>query len=191
MTPGLWKRHEDLQQLQLYPRESWEVLKIGIDFVSRVLGFHRWKKGVSSFADLETVRRFHDNLPEVEFDQAQYRVISSNMKVKWVLDEGHVVYARGGATRRTDHVIKDITEEKHAIDALRQSEAKYRDFFNSTSDMAFAISPDGVFIDIICPGGKASGGHHPGNREGHGIDARLPPERLQSLRKNCRGDQGL
>jgi PAS domain-containing protein len=100
------------------------------------------------------VRRFHDNLPEVEFDQAQYRVISSNMKVKWVLDEGHVVYARGGATRRTDHVIKDITEEKHAIDALRQSEAKYRDFFNSTSDMAFAISPDGVFIDIICPGVK-------------------------------------
>jgi PAS domain S-box-containing protein len=98
--------------------------------------------------DIEKVKKFYDALPEEEFDQAQYRIISSNKKVKWVLDEGHVVYARGGATRRIDHVIKDITEEKNAIDALRQSEAKYKDFFNSTSDMAFAISPEGLFIDI-------------------------------------------
>jgi PAS domain S-box-containing protein len=98
--------------------------------------------------DVEMVRKFYDNLPEVEFDQAQYRIVSNNKKVKWVLDEGHVVYARGGATLRIDHVIKDITEEKYAIDALRQSEAKYKDFFNSTSDMAFAISPEGMFIDI-------------------------------------------
>lgn len=130
--------------------------------------------------DLETVRTYYDNLPEVEFDQAQYRIISSNIKVKWILNEGHLVYARGGATRKIDHVIKDITEEKHAIDALRQSEAKYKDFFNSTSDMAFAISPEGVFF-----------GDHPGNQEGHGIDARLPPEHQQCLRKNCRGDQSL
>jgi PAS domain S-box-containing protein len=98
--------------------------------------------------DFAKVKKFYDTLPEEEFDQAQYRIVSSNKKVKWVLDEGHVVYARGGATRRIDHVIKDITEEKNAIDALRQSEAKYKDFFNSTSDMAFAISPEGVFIDI-------------------------------------------
>ncbi len=107
--------------------------------------------------DLERVKHFYDNLPEAEFDQAQYRIISSNNKVKWVLDEGHVVYVRGGTIRRIDHVIKDITEEKKAIDALRQSEAKYKDFFNSTSDMAFAISPEGVFIDINDAGLKLLG----------------------------------
>lgn len=98
--------------------------------------------------DAEAVKNFYDTLPEVEFNQAQYRIISSNKKMKWVLDEGHVVFARGGAIHRIDHVIKDVTEEKNAIDALRQSEIKYRDFFNSTNDMAFAISPDGLFIDI-------------------------------------------
>ena len=107
--------------------------------------------------DLEKVRTFYDNLPEVEFDQMQYRIISNNKKVKWVLDEGHVVLARGGATRRIDHVIKDITEEKNAIDALTQSEEKYKDFFNSTSDMAFAISPEGMFIDINDAGLKLLG----------------------------------
>jgi PAS domain S-box-containing protein len=107
--------------------------------------------------DLGRVKDFYDNLPEAEFDQAQYRIVSSNNTLKWVLDEGHVVYTRGGTIRRIDHVIKDITEEKKAIDALRQSEAKYKDFFNSTSDLAFAISPDGVFIDINDAGLKLLG----------------------------------
>ncbi len=113
--------------------------------------FTKGEKHVMDFVhpeDIGKVRKFYNNLPEVEFDQVQYRIISNNQKVKWVLDEGHVVYARGGATRRIDHIIKDITEEKNAIDALKQSEAKYKDFFNSTSDMAFAISPEGMFIDI-------------------------------------------
>jgi PAS domain S-box-containing protein len=112
--------------------------------------FTRGENHVLSFVhpdDLRKVKQFYDNLPEAEFDQSQYRIISSN-KVKWVLDEGHVVYSGRGTIRRIDHVIRDITEEKSAIDALRQSEAKYRDFFNSTSDMAFTITPEGVFIDI-------------------------------------------
>jgi PAS domain S-box-containing protein len=107
--------------------------------------------------DIGKVKQFYDNLPEAEFDQAQYRIISNNNKVKWVLDEGHVVYSSRGTIRRIDHVIRDITEEKHAIDALRQSEAKYKDFFNSTSDMAFAITPEGIFIDINDAGLKLLG----------------------------------
>ncbi|HBZ55048.1 MAG TPA: histidine kinase [Syntrophobacteraceae bacterium] len=106
--------------------------------------------------DLGKVKQFYDNLPEAEFDQLQYRIVSSN-KVKWVHDEGHVVYSNRGTIRRIDHVIRDITEEKNAIDALKQSEAKYRDFFNSTSDMAFAITPEGVFMDINDAGVKLLG----------------------------------
>lgn len=107
--------------------------------------------------DARAVKEYYDKLPQVEFDQAHYRIISSNRKVKWVLDEGHVVFARGGVPQRIDHVIKDVTEEKNAIDALRQSEIKYRDFFNSTNDMAFAIAPDGLFIDINEAGLKLLG----------------------------------
>ncbi|MHC1743200.1 MAG: PAS domain S-box protein [Syntrophobacteraceae bacterium] len=98
--------------------------------------------------DIGKVKQFYNNLLEMEFDEAQYRVISSNRRTKWVIDEGHVVYSSKGTIRRIDHVIRDITEKKKAIDALRQSEAKYKDFFESTSDMAFAITPEGVFIDI-------------------------------------------
>jgi PAS domain S-box-containing protein len=103
------------------------------------------------------VKQFYDNLLEMEFDEAQYRIISSNRRTKWVIDEGHVVYSSKGTIRRIDHVIRDITDEKKAIDALKQSESKYKDFFESTTDMAFAITPEGVFIDINEAGLKLLG----------------------------------
>jgi PAS domain S-box-containing protein len=107
--------------------------------------------------DIGKVKQFYNNLLELEFDEAQYRIISNNRRTKWVIDEGHVVYSSKGTIRRIDHVIRDITDEKKAIDALKQSESKYKDFFESTSDMAFAITPEGVFIDINAAGLKLLG----------------------------------
>jgi len=107
--------------------------------------------------DMEKVYQFYRKLPEAEFDEVQYRIISGNENVKWVVDEGHVVYSQRGTIRRIDHVIRDITEEKKILDALKQSEAKYRNFFDSTSDMAFTLTPQGGFIDINDAGVKLLG----------------------------------
>jgi len=76
-----------------------------------------------------------------------------------VLDEGRVVYAEKGRVSRLDHVIRDITEEKRALDALKQSEEKYRSFFSkSTNDMAYAMgTPEEDFIDINDAGLKLLG----------------------------------
>lgn len=98
--------------------------------------------------DVEMVNQFYLDLPEAEFDEMEYRIVSNDKQVKWVLDEGHVVYSHKGVIRRMDHVIRDITEEKKVSDALRRSEAKYRNFFDSTSDMAFTLTPEGRFLDI-------------------------------------------
>jgi PAS domain S-box-containing protein len=107
--------------------------------------------------DIEKVRQFYGNLIEAEFDGMQYRIIGSNKKVRWVFDEGHAVYSARGTIRRIDHVIRDITDEKKAIDALKHSEAKYKNFFEFTSDMAFTLSADGSFIDINDAGLKLLG----------------------------------
>lgn len=107
--------------------------------------------------DEGSVKRFYRNLPEVEFDEMRYRIVTGSKRIKWVHDEGYVIYSAEGTIRRIDHVIKDITDEKQALDALRQSEAKYRDFFESTSDMAYQVTPDGVFMDINDAGLKLLG----------------------------------
>lgn len=122
--------------------------------------FTTGEKDLLSFVhpqDKDKVLRFYRELPEAEFGEARYRIITAGGVVKWVHDEGHVVYSASGTLRRMDHVIRDITEEKKAIDALSQSEAKYRDFFESTSDMAYTVTPDGVFMDINEAGLKLLG----------------------------------
>jgi PAS domain S-box-containing protein len=98
--------------------------------------------------DRESVREFYRSLVDEEFGEMQYRIISSNGRIKWVHDEAHLVYCTARAVRRIDHVIRDITEQKEALDALTRSEEKYRDFFQSTKDMAYSVSPDGTFLDI-------------------------------------------
>jgi PAS domain S-box-containing protein len=116
-----------------------------------VRDFSSGKRHVMDFVhprDVENVKEFYASLPELEFAELEYRIISSNKAVKWVLDEGRVVYAEKGRVRRLDHVIRDITEEKRALDALKQSEEKYRSFFESTNDMAYAVTPEGTFMDI-------------------------------------------
>ena len=109
--------------------------------------------------DSEKVRQFYKSLSELEFADISYRIISNNKGVKWVLDEGRIVYAEGGGgrVRRIDHIIRDITEEKKALDALKQSEEKYRSFFQSTNDMAYAVTPEGIFMDINDAGLKLLG----------------------------------
>jgi PAS domain S-box-containing protein len=122
--------------------------------------FTSGKEHITKFVhpiDRKRVKQYYKNLPEAEFDEAQYRIISKNRRIKWVLDQGHIVYSDKGAIRRIDHVIRDITEEKKAIDALKENEAKYRDFFESTNDMAYAVTPQGVFIDINDAGLKLLG----------------------------------
>lgn len=98
--------------------------------------------------DREAVGRFYRSLEEDEFGEMQYRIISSTGRIKWVHDEGQLVYCTIRSIRRLDHVIRDITEQKEALDALTRSEEKYRDFFQSTKDMAYSVTSDGTFIDI-------------------------------------------
>jgi PAS domain S-box-containing protein len=125
-----------------------------------VRDFGRGKKHVMDFVhprDLEKVKGFYASLPELEFAELEYRIINNNRTVKWVLDQGRVVYGQNGRLRRLDHVIRDITEEKRALDALKQSEEKYRSFFESTNDMAYSVTPEGTFMDINDAGLKLLG----------------------------------
>lgn len=98
--------------------------------------------------DREKVQDYYHNLIEEEFDELQYRIVSKNGRVKWVHDEGRLVYCTARSIRRIDHVIRDITEQKEALDALTRSEKKYRNFFHHTKDMAYSVTPEGHFIDI-------------------------------------------
>lgn len=98
--------------------------------------------------DRKNVREFYQSLQELEFNELEYRIVRSDGKIRWVLDEGYIVYCKSKTLQRIDHMIRDITEQKLAIQNLHKSERKYKEFFHKTKDMAFCVSPEGVFLDI-------------------------------------------
>lgn len=98
--------------------------------------------------DRDKVDAFYRSIKEMEYGELEYRIVRSDGKIRWVRDEGYVVFCTSRGLRRIDHMIRDITEEKKALLELHGSRQRYRDFFHKTKDMAFSASPDGVFLDI-------------------------------------------
>ncbi|MBC7355211.1 MAG: PAS domain S-box protein [Desulfomicrobiaceae bacterium] len=107
--------------------------------------------------DLQAVRQYYASLQESEFDEMEYRIITPSGQTKWVHDEGHTAYCPDQMGQRIDHVLRDVTARRQAMDALASSEARYRDFFHSTHDMAYSVRPDGVFLDINEAGARMLG----------------------------------
>ncbi len=85
-----------------------------------------------------------------------YRIVTPTGRIKWVLDYGRVEFI-SGKVRRVTHIIEDITEEKKALDEIRDSEEKYRRIFERSKDMIYILKPSGQIIDINPAGLKLLG----------------------------------
>lgn len=107
--------------------------------------------------DQLAVRQFYARLVEEEFAEMEYRIITPAGHRKWIHDEGHVAFCPGRQDQRIDHVLRDVTARRQAVDALARSEERYREFFHSTSDMAYEALPDGTIHDINTAGARLLG----------------------------------
>jgi PAS domain S-box-containing protein len=75
-----------------------------------------------------------------------FRLIRKTGTVRW--GELSVVAITWDGCPATLNFLTDVTERKHAEDALRESEARYREFFKTTRDGVFITTPVGQFIDF-------------------------------------------
>ncbi|HCU67845.1 MAG TPA: hypothetical protein DGF30_01120 [Desulfomicrobium sp.] len=100
--------------------------------------------------DSDKVHAFYAGLVDREFDRIEYRIVHANGDIRWVRDEGEVVYKEQGLGRvqQVYHFIKDITDRKNDEERLRVNEQKYRRIFENSTDPIFVASADGTFTDI-------------------------------------------
>ncbi len=66
----------------------------------------------------------------------------------WGSVTARVVYDERGKLAYFDCTLQDITEQKKAEEAMKESEEKFRDFFETSRDIVFITSHDGVILDI-------------------------------------------
>ncbi len=71
-----------------------------------------------------------------------YRIITKYGNIRWVEDHKTSLVSKEGEFIGIDGVVFDITERKHAEEALRESEEKYRSMMESMKDEAYICLSD-------------------------------------------------
>ncbi|MEE9524960.1 MAG: PAS domain S-box protein, partial [Thermodesulfovibrionales bacterium] len=78
----------------------------------------------------------------------EYRWKTANGTYKWFLDSAVLVRDEKGNPKEVIGSWLDITERKHAEDALRKGEEKLKTLFDSATDAIFILDMKGNFINI-------------------------------------------
>ena len=108
---------------------------------------HSWIEAVHP-ADLETVKEAL-SLRKTQGHSIEYRIIRPDGKIRWIRDFGFAIYDAGGNPCRSAGIAEDITERKHAKDAVMQSEENYRRLFEAVSDAILVLDGETrEFMDV-------------------------------------------
>jgi PAS domain S-box-containing protein len=94
----------------------------------------------------EFSRTFKQHLKEKEGQILESQVITKRGEIKDVAIKASAFEVRG--KKLLQGIFRDITEQKRAEAALKESEEKYRELINGMNDTAWVIGLDANFIDV-------------------------------------------
>jgi PAS domain S-box-containing protein len=85
---------------------------------------------------------------KVETFEIEHRLYRKDKSIGWLLIRGVLVPPKNGKPRRIIGSATDITERKKYEQALKQSEEKFRNIFESSGIGMAILSPDGQFTKV-------------------------------------------
>ena len=98
--------------------------------------------------DREYVRgRFLNLNLENPLVKYEHRVLAPNGEIRWQRWIDRII-VEGGQMIEYQSIGEDITEQRQAEEALRESEEKFRDLFDNSTNLIQIISPDYQFIFV-------------------------------------------
>ncbi|QYO65227.1 PAS domain S-box protein [Leptolyngbya sp. 7M] len=82
---------------------------------------------------------------EVDYE---WRLIDAHGKVHWVRDRGCLIRDEMGEVLYREGIMLDITERKNAVEAVKQSEERFRNLFENASDVIYVHDFTGKYISL-------------------------------------------
>lgn len=80
--------------------------------------------------------------------QVDFRLRHPDGSIRWILDHGAGIRNGEGEIYRISGIARDITQRRKAIEALRESELRFRTVAEFTYDWEYWRGPDGRFIYV-------------------------------------------
>ncbi|MGA2806867.1 MAG: PAS domain S-box protein [Terracidiphilus sp.] len=96
--------------------------------------------------DLSALQSAWARLEEAGKEEMEYRQRFKDGNYHWVSNYMSLVRDSAGRPLYRDGNIRDITDKKQAVEALRESEAAYRALFENNMDAIFLCVPDGTIL---------------------------------------------
>ncbi len=100
-------------------------------------------------ADKPRVKKAMSRLAHTGKNKLQYRIVRPDKRIVWLEDKNWLVADSSGKTVSVDGIASDITAQKKAEQALRQSEQRSRSIVEVIPDMMVVTNREGVYLDII------------------------------------------
>jgi len=142
---GHWER--DLKtDFVTWSGETYRIF--GLPPGNRRMSFQDFLKLVHQDDRPKVVHSVEGALGKLRHYSVDYKILRADGEERFVHSEGEVVRDDSGRPLRAFGTVQDITERKHAENALRQSESKLRLVIDTIPAMAWIVLPTGALAFI-------------------------------------------
>jgi PAS domain S-box-containing protein len=176
---GIWENELPTNDLK-WSKQMYRILGLPVDTKVNL-------NDITNIFPEEELQRFNEAVEEAIINNKpysnDYKIVRPDGEVRYIHDEGKVIKNENGEPLKMFGATQDVTSRKKAENDLIESEAKFRNFVETTPDMIWEIDEQGTF-KYISPQSLQIMGYTPDKLIGTKIFDLLKPEAVEEVRNS-------